>query len=66
VKKGKEYSSWQYSYSVRDPETKKGWRTVKEGVPKHLSPVVADAIRAGKPIREILGLLGKEPRGEIN
>lgn len=66
VKKGKEYSSWQYSYSVRTPETKKGWRTVKEGVPKHLSPVVADAIREGKPIREILGLLGKEPRGEIN
>jgi hypothetical protein len=66
TKKGKEYSSWQYSYSVRAPETKKGWRTIKEGVPKHLSPRIADAIREGKPIREILGLLGKEPRGEIN
>jgi hypothetical protein len=26
LKKGKEYSTWQYSYSVRAPETKKGWR----------------------------------------
>lgn len=66
LKKGKEYSTWQYSYSVRAPETKRGWRTVKEGVPKHLSPIVADAIREGRPIREILGLLGKEPRGEIS
>jgi hypothetical protein len=66
LKKGKEYSTWQYSYSVRAPETKRGWRTVKEGVPKHLSPVVADAIREGKPIREILSLLGKEPRGELS
>lgn len=66
IKKGKEYSTWQYSYSVRAPETKKGWRTVKEGVPKHLSSVVAAAILEGKPIREILGLLEKEPRGEIS
>lgn len=66
LKKGKEYSSWQYSYSVRAPETKKGWRTVKEGVPKHLSPIVADAIREGKPIREILGLLGKELQEDIS
>lgn len=66
VKKGKEYSTWQYSYSIRDPETKKGWRTVKEGVPKHKSHLVADGILEGRPIREILDLLGKELMGEVN
>jgi hypothetical protein len=66
LKKGKEYSTWQYSYSVRDPGSKRGWRTVKEGVPKCKAPLVADAIREGRPIREILSLLGKEPRGELS
>ncbi len=66
VKKGKEYYSWQYNYDVRDPSTKKGWRTVKEGVPRFKAPLVADAIKEGRPIREILLELGKEPRGEIN
>ncbi|MBE9130119.1 MULTISPECIES: hypothetical protein [unclassified Coleofasciculus] len=66
VKKGKEYSSWQYNYDVRDPGAKRGWRSVKEGVPKRKVPWVADAIREERSIREILYLLGKEPKGEIS
>jgi hypothetical protein len=66
TKKGKEYSTWQYNYDVRDSGSLRGWRTVKEGVPKCKAPLVADAIREGRPIREILSLLGKEPRGGLS
>lgn len=57
LKKGKEYSTWQYSYSVRAPETKKGWRTVKVGVPKYKVSAIASLIELGKPVAEILEVL---------
>jgi hypothetical protein len=66
VKKGKEYSTWQYNYDVRDPDSKRGWQTIKEGVPKYKVPAIADAIEAGLPIPEILALLGKELQGQIS
>ncbi len=66
VKKGKEYSTWQYNYDVRDPNSKRGWQTIKEGVPKYKVPAIADAIEAGLPIPEILALLGKELQGQIS
>ncbi len=66
VKKGKEYSTWQYNYDVRDRDGKRGWQTIKEGVPKYKVPAITDAIEAGLPIPEILALLGKELQGQIS
>jgi len=66
VKKGKEYSTWQYNYDVRDPDSKRRWKTIKEGVPKYKVPAITDAIKAELSIPEILALLGKEPRGQIS
>lgn len=57
IKKGKPYVSYQYSYDVRDTNSKRGWRTVKVGVPKFKRQAIANFINEGKPIAEILEAL---------
>ena len=59
IKKGKPYTSYQYSYDVRDADSKRGWRTVKVGVPKYKVNTVTNLINQGKPILEILEALKK-------
>lgn len=57
IKKGKPYTSYQYSYDVRDPDTKRGWRTAKVGVPKFKKEAISNLITEGKPVAEILEAL---------
>jgi site-specific DNA-cytosine methylase len=57
IKKGKPYTSYQYSYDVRDDTSKRGWRTAKVGVPKFKRQAIANLINQGKPISEILEVL---------
>lgn len=59
MKKGKPYVSYQYSYDVRDADTKRGWRTVKVGVPRHKKQAIANLINQGLPVAEILEALRK-------
>lgn len=59
IKKGKPYTSYQYSYDVRDPSTKRGWRAAKVGVPRHKKQAIANLINEGKPVAEILEVLKK-------
>lgn len=58
-KKGKAYTSYQYNYDVRDPNTKRGWRTAKVGVPKFKKEAITNLINQGKPVAEILEVLGR-------
>lgn len=57
VKNGKQYTSYQYNYDIRDPDSKRGWRTVKVGVPKHKVSAITSLIELGKPVAEILDAL---------
>ncbi len=59
MKKGKPYTSYQYSYDVRDPDTKRGWRTAKVGVPRHKRQAIANLIQQGLSVAEILEALKK-------
>lgn len=59
IKKGKPYVSYQYSYDVRDPDSKRGWRTVKVGVPRRKRQAIANLINQGMPVAEILAALKK-------
>lgn len=57
MKKGKPYISYQYSYDVRDESSKRGWRTVKVGVPKFKRQAIANLINQGLAVAEILEAL---------